>query len=114
MTPMPAPFCTARRIAIILLKVRFDARGDFGWRLATVSDMRAYLVELDAHVLRGAEQQFTLLGQDQATRMPMEERCLELLFERADLPADGRLAEVENLPRMGEGTGIGRGLKHAQ
>ena len=46
--------------------------------------------------------------------MAMEERRAEVLFERADLPADRRLAETERFAGMGERAGVRRGLENAQ
>jgi hypothetical protein len=38
-----------------------------------------------------------LLGEDQATGMPVEKWCLQFLLESLDLAADGRLAQVKPL-----------------
>ena len=46
--------------------------------------------------------------------MPMEQRRAEILFERADLTADGGLAETQRLPGMRERARLRRGLKNAQ
>ena len=94
-----------------------EGRGDaqFPVRLfATVHQAAAHSVELEHDVLHRAEQQFALLGQDEAARVAVEQRGLEFLLERADLPAHRRLAEIENLSGMGEGAGIRRCLKNPQ
>src|SRR6185437_8302515 len=51
---------------------------------------------------RCAVEQIALLGEDQAARMTMEERHRKAFLERADLPADGGLAEVQRFAGMGE------------
>ena len=53
-----------------------ERRGDaqLAMRLFTaVHEVAAHRVELEHHILHGAEQQFALLGQDQAARVAMEQ-----------------------------------------
>ena len=70
--------------------------------------------ELVHDLARRAEQHLALLGQHQAAGMAVEERDLQLLLERADLPADGRLAHAQRLTGMGEAAGLGGGMKDAE
>src|SRR6185437_8775912 len=44
---------------------------------------------------RGAIEQVALLGEDEAAGMAMKQRHGEAFLERADLPADRRLAQIE-------------------
>src|SRR6185312_14229330 len=44
----------------------------------------------------------------------VEERDAQALLERADLPADRRLAQIERLAGMREAAGIGNGVKHPE
>ncbi len=46
--------------------------------------------------------------------MPVEQRHAEAFLERADLPADGGLAEIERLARMGEAARLGNRMKNPQ
>src|ERR1700727_2534998 len=64
--------------------------------------------------MRGAEQQVALLGQDQATRMAMEQRDRQFLFECRDLARNGRLRQTELLAGMREASCFGRRVKHLQ
>ena len=59
------------------------------------------------------EQQLSLLGQDQAASMPVKQRHAEAFLERADLSADGGLAEVQRFAGMGEAARLGDGVKHS-
>ena len=52
-----------------------------------------------------------LFGQDKPARMPVEQRHLQAAFQRADLAADGRLAQVQLLAGMGEAAGFRDGVK---
>ena len=70
------------------------------------------LVQPARHLADVAVQQFALLGEDQAAGVPVEQRRVERLLERADLPADGRLAQMQNLASMGEAAGIGNRQKN--
>ncbi len=70
--------------------------------------------ELGEDLARRREQQLALLGQDEAAGMAMEQRHGEALLERADLPADRRLAEVQRLTRMGEAAGLGNRVENPQ
>ena len=70
--------------------------------------------QLGEHLARRAEQQLALLGQDQAAGMAVKQRHAEAFLERADLPADGGLAEVQRFAGMGEAARLGDGVKHPQ
>ena len=51
--------------------------------LAAVGELGARRLQLHEHFVRGAIQQFALLGEDQAARMAMEQRHRQLLLQRA-------------------------------
>ena len=51
--------------------------------------------ELAENVAHRVEQHLAGLGQDQTAGVTMEERRLERFLERADLPADRRLRQVQ-------------------
>ena len=70
--------------------------------------------QLGEDLARGAKQQLALLGQDQAARMAVEQRHAEAFLERADLPADRRLAEIQRLAGMGEAARLGDRVKDPQ
>ncbi len=78
-----------------------DRRGDLepAGRLVLVgAQQRLGGVDLGRHVTRRAVEQLALLREDQATRMAVEQHDAELLFERADLARDRRLAELQCSP----------------
>ena len=56
------------------------------------------IASLREDLVRGAVQQLALLGQDQAARVAMEQRHAQAVLERADLPADRRLARFSGSP----------------
>ncbi len=58
--------------------------------------------ELGEQFLRRAEQELALFGQKQAARMTVEQRDLELVLKRRDLPADGGLGEPQFVAAMGK------------
>src|SRR5579871_3532858 len=70
--------------------------------------------ELGEDFMGGAVEQFALLGQDQAARVPVKQGDVEAFLERADLAADGRLAEVQGFARMGETPGLGDGVEYPE
>ena len=79
--------------------------------LAAVGQLGARGLELHEDVVRGAKQQVALLGQDQAARVPVEQRNREFLFQRAHLPRHRRLREPELLAGMRKAAGFGGGMK---
>ena len=70
--------------------------------LLAVADARGGGVEALGHRGGGVEQKLPLLGQNQAARVAVEERGAERVLERADLAADGRLAQMQHVPGMRE------------
>ncbi len=82
--------------------------------LAAVGQLGARRLQLHEHVMRGAEQQVALFGEDQAARMAMEQRHRELLLQRADLPRHRRLRQPELLAGMREAARFRRRVKHLQ
>ena len=85
-----------------------------GRLLAAVDQPAAHRVELEDDVPHRAEQHFALFGEDQAARVAMEQRRAEVGFERADLPADRRLAQAQRFAGVGERAGVGGRLENAQ
>ena len=82
--------------------------------LAAVGELGARGFELHEHVVRGAIEQFALLGQDQAAGVAMKQRDRQLLLERAHLARHRRLRQPELLAGMGEAAGLGGGVKNFQ
>ena len=70
--------------------------------------------QLGEHIARGAKQEFTLLGQDQPAGVAVEQRDTQAFLERADLPADGRLAEIQRLASMREAARLGHRVEYPQ
>ena len=66
------------------------------------------------HVLGGMEQHLTLFGQDESARVAVEEGHAEFLFQRADLAADRRLAEIKDPAAAREAAGFGDGVKDTE
>ena len=94
-----------------------DGRGDAqraGRLVLVLGQLGLDALELDQHVMRGAEQHLALLGQHQAARVAVEQRHADILLERADLPRDRRLRQMQLLGGMGERASLRRGVKHAQ
>ena len=92
-------------------------RGDLErplWPVLRFGDQAFGHRQLGEDLARRAEQQLALLGQDQAASMAMEERHAEAFLERADLAADGGLAEVQRFAGMGEAARLGDGVKDPQ
>ena len=82
--------------------------------LAAVDEAAADRVELQNHIAHRAEQHFALLGEDEAARVAVKKRRAEVLFQRADLAADRRLAQAERFAGVGERAGVGGRLENAQ
>jgi hypothetical protein len=80
--------------------------------LAAVGQFSARRFKLHEHFVGGPIEQLALLGQDEATRMAVEQRNRELLLQRAYLARDRRLGEAELLPRMCETARLCGGVKH--
>ena len=59
----------------------------------------------------GALQHAALLGQHQRAVPALEQRDAQVLLQRPDLPADGRLRDEQLLGRLGEGEVAGRRLE---
>ena len=76
-----------------------------------VGEQRLGRRELVHDLAGGAEQHLALLGQHQAARVAVKQRDFELLLQRRDLPAHGRLAHAQGFARMREAAGLGGGVK---
>ena len=83
-----------------------------GLSLASVSRDLDRL-QLHQHVMRRAEQQLALFGQHQAAGMAIEQRHADIMFQRADLPRDRRLRQMQRLGGMGERPSFRCSVKHA-
>ena len=70
--------------------------------------------QLGEDVMRRSIQQLPLLRQDQAARVPVEQRHVEAVLQRADLARDRRLAQIEHLARMREAARFRDGVKNSQ
>ena len=79
-----------------------------------VRKAQARALQPHQHLLHRAKKHFALLGQQKPARMTMKQRRLEVIFQRRDLSADRRLAQMQRLAGMGEGPGGGGGVKNAQ
>ena len=71
-------------------------------------------LQLDQHVMGGAEQHLALLGQHQPACVAVEQRHADVLLERADLPRDRRLRQPQLLGGVGERASLRRCVKHAK
>src|ERR1043166_4823889 len=71
-------------------------------------------IRLGQQVPAAPEQLLALRGEPDATPDAIEQRHARAAFERAYLPAKGRLTEVEPLGRAGKAAAIGDGHKGAQ
>jgi hypothetical protein len=76
--------------------------------------MRAAAASSRLHVPRGVEQKLPLFGQDQPPRMAVKQRRVEVLLQRADLPADGRLTQMQRIARMRQAARIRNRVKYPQ
>jgi hypothetical protein len=70
--------------------------------------------KLGEYIMRSAVEHLALLGQNQATGVAMKQRNVQLLLQRADLPAHGRLREAKLMAGMSEAAGISDGMKNPQ
>src|SRR5260370_21968020 len=89
-------------------------RGNFEWPLRPILRFGDHAFghrQLGENLARSAEQQLTLLGQDQATGVTVKQWDAETFLECADLTAYGGLAEVERFARVGEGACLGDGVQ---
>src|SRR6185437_4364023 len=59
--------------------------------LAAIGELGARRLQLHEHVMRGAEQEVALFGEDQAARVAVKQRHRKFLLERTDLARDCRL-----------------------
>ena len=85
-----------------------------GRLLARLGQLHAHLLEPLQDVAGGVEEQFALFRQHQAAGMAVEEGGPDFLLQRRDLPADRRLAEIQDVRRMGERSRFGGGVKDPQ
>ena len=94
-----------------------DGGGDpqrAGRLLGGFGQPRSGCIELEQHLVGGAEELVALLGEDETAGMAVEEGNAEILLQRAHLPAHRRLAHVEVLTGMGERPGLCGRVEDAQ
>jgi hypothetical protein len=82
--------------------------------LAAVGELGARRLQLHEHVMRGAEQQVALFGEDQPARVAVEQRHREFLLQRADLPRYCRLRKPELLAGVGKASRLCSRVKDFQ
>ena len=82
--------------------------------LAAVGELGARRLQLHEHFMRRAVEHVALFGEDQAAGVAVKQRDRQLGFQRRNLARDRRLRQPEPLAGMGEGAGLGRGVKHFQ
>ena len=70
--------------------------------------------QLGKDFMGGFVKNLPLLSQDKPTGMPVEQRHIQGLFQRTNLAADGRLAEIKRLSRMGEAACLSNSVKDSQ
>ena len=70
--------------------------------------------QLHQNFMGGAIEDFALFGEDQAAGMAMEQLDADILLQRRDLAADGRLGKVQLVGRMGERSRFRRRMENAQ
>jgi hypothetical protein len=92
-----------------------DGRGYLeltGWLVLSLCQLGLDGLQLDQHVVSGAEQELALLGQHQPAGMPTEQRHTDVLLQRAHLARDRRLRQMQLLRGMSERSRLGSGVKH--
>ncbi len=82
--------------------------------LAAVSELGARSLELHEYVVRSVVKKLTLLGQNEPTRVAVEQRNPKLLLERGDLARHRRLRQTELLAGMREAAGLGGGVENLE
>ena len=82
--------------------------------LAIVRQTHAGCIEFLPDIFHRTKQQLALFGQDQTTRMAMEQRHFQIVLKRTDLSAHRRLAQTQSVTGMGEGARFGSRMKNAQ
>ena len=93
-----------------------DRRGDLeraGRPFLAFGKLRLGHGELVVDLVRGLVEHLALFGQNQAARMAMEQRRIEAFLERADLAADGGLAQIQQLARMRKAAGFRHRMEDA-
>jgi hypothetical protein len=63
--------------------------------------------------MRRAEQHLALFGQHQAAGVAIEQRHADVMLERAHLPRDRRLRQMQRFRGMGERPSLRRSVKYA-
>ncbi len=92
-------------------------RGDFQLAvgaLAAVGELDPRSFQLREHIVRRAEQQFALFGQDQAAGMPVKQNDGQILLQRADLTRHRRLRQTELFAGMRKAARFGGGVENLE
>src|SRR5690606_9414018 len=90
---------------------------DLQWSLRAILALAEHRLghdELDEDLPNRVVQQLSLFGEDQASRMAMEQHHSEAVLQCVDLPADRRLTEIQGLAGMREATGLRHRMENAQ
>jgi hypothetical protein len=79
-----------------------------------IADPRLGRFQPFRHRPGGVEQELALFGQDQPARVTVEQRRVQAFLQRADLPADRRLRQMQRVAGMRQAARIGDCMKYAQ
>ncbi len=82
--------------------------------LPTIDEAAADGIELEDYITHGAEQHFSLLGENEAARMTMKQWRAQVSFQSSNLTAYRRLAKAQGLARMRKRPSVSGRLKDAQ
>ena len=82
--------------------------------LLRVPNVRNRKFQALRHCLRGVEQQFPLFGEEKAPGMAVEQCGRQAAFERLDLPADGRLMQIQRFSGSRQAADRRNGPENAQ
>ena len=80
--------------------------------LAAIREAEARLFQLRDEFARRAEQHLALLGEHEAARMAMEQRHVEFVLERRDLPRYRRLRQTQHFAGPREAARLRRGIEN--
>ena len=100
---VPAVVVVVNGLVVGLVVHQAMLAGGLGFGVGELGRCR---LQLGEDVVGGTKQQLSLLRQHEAAGVTMEQRDLEILLQRADLPADRRLAHIELVAGMREGAGF--------
>src|SRR5262245_15849207 len=70
------------------------------------------VLKVAKEAIRGLQEQLARMRERYTAALPVKQNAAELLFQQLDLPANGRLRDVESLPGAREAALFGHGAKH--